>query len=175
MHVWLMRHGPAFDRADPACPPDPERPLTDRGRVRTERAVRGLAALDVSPDVILSSPYVRARETAEIVADGLGLDRGIIRCTPVLEPDRAPRELMKELLELEGKPVLCSGHLPHLSFFASEAIGTRGEALRFKKCATAYIDFMMGLDANAQLVWHLSPRALRALGGERPAKKARER
>lgn len=175
MHVWLMRHGPAFDRADPACPPDPDRPLTDRGRARTARAVRGLGALDVAPDVILTSPYVRAHETAELVADGLGLDRRIIRGTAVLEPDRAPRELMKELHDLEGRPVLCCGHLPHLSFFASEAIGARGEALCFKKCATAYLDFLMGLDANAQLVWHLSPRALRALGSGTDAKKARDR
>ncbi len=74
MRLYLMRHGIAIDREDPDCPPDPERYLTPKGIQRTRAAARGLRALRVKPTALLTSPFVRAVQTGEIVCEVLGLD-----------------------------------------------------------------------------------------------------
>ena len=68
--LYLVRHGLAEERGD-AWPDDAKRPLTDEGMSKMRKSVRGLARLGVSVDVVLTSPLVRARQTAEIVAAGL--------------------------------------------------------------------------------------------------------
>jgi phosphohistidine phosphatase len=68
--LYFIRHGLAEDRGD-AWPDDTKRPLTDEGMSRMRKAARGLARIGVSIEVVLSSPLVRARQTAEIVASGL--------------------------------------------------------------------------------------------------------
>ena len=66
MKLYLVRHGIADDRDDPKCPPDPKRRLTPEGIAKTRKAARGLATLDPSPELLLSSPYLRALETARV-------------------------------------------------------------------------------------------------------------
>src|SRR5436305_15219678 len=68
--LYFIRHGLAEERGD-AWPDDNKRPLTDEGMSRMRKAVRGLARLGVTVDVVLTSPLVRARQTADIVASGL--------------------------------------------------------------------------------------------------------
>ena len=68
MEIYVVRHGIAIDREDPKCPPDPERYLTEEGIEKTKRVAAAVAALSSTPDVLLSSPYVRATQTAEIFA-----------------------------------------------------------------------------------------------------------
>jgi len=65
--LYLIRHGLAAERGD-AWPDDAKRPLTERGMSRLRKGARGLARLGVSLDVVLTSPLVRTRQTAEIVA-----------------------------------------------------------------------------------------------------------
>ena len=72
MEIYIVRHGIAIDREDRKCPPDPERYLTEEGIEKTKRVAAAVAALGASPDLLLSSPYVRAMQTAEIFA--LALD-----------------------------------------------------------------------------------------------------
>ncbi len=68
MDLYLVRHATAEDRAETG---DDERALTEEGKAKMIRATRGLAKLKVRPDLILASPLRRARETAEILAEGL--------------------------------------------------------------------------------------------------------
>ena len=68
--LYLIRHALAEERSD-AWPDDAKRPLTGDGMARMRKAVRGLARIGLSVEVVLSSPLVRARQTAEIVASGL--------------------------------------------------------------------------------------------------------
>src|SRR5882757_893767 len=72
MQLYIVRHGIAIDREDPKCPPDPERYLTEEGIEKTKQVAKGVAALGVTADLFLTSPYVRASQTAEIFA-GAGL------------------------------------------------------------------------------------------------------
>ena len=64
MEIYVVRHGIAIDREDPKCPPDPERYLTEEGIEKTKRVAAAVAALSATPDLLLSSPYVRATQTA---------------------------------------------------------------------------------------------------------------
>src|SRR5438445_42191 len=68
MQLYIVRHGIAIDREDPKCPPDPERYLTEEGVEKTKQVAKGVAALGVTGDLFLTSPYVRAVQTAEIFA-----------------------------------------------------------------------------------------------------------
>src|SRR5438034_11639970 len=68
--IYLIRHGLAEERGD-SWPDDAKRPLTDEGISRMRKSVRGLSRLGVTLDVVLTSPLVRARQTAEIVAAGV--------------------------------------------------------------------------------------------------------
>jgi len=67
MQLYIVRHGIAIDREDPKCPPDPERYLTEEGIEKTKQVAKGVAALGVTADLFLTSPYVRASQTAEIL------------------------------------------------------------------------------------------------------------
>ena len=79
MQLYIVRHGMAIDREEPKCPPDPERYLTEEGMEKTKGVAKGLAALGATPGLLVSSPYTRAVQTAEIFADALDYSRQKIR------------------------------------------------------------------------------------------------
>src|SRR4029434_10395463 len=74
MNLYLMRHGIAVAADQPGIESDSGRPLTAKGTKRMRQAARGLRRLGVSFDTVLTSPFLRARQTAEIVAESLGLE-----------------------------------------------------------------------------------------------------
>ncbi|MDP9147713.1 MAG: histidine phosphatase family protein, partial [Acidobacteriota bacterium] len=90
MDLYIVRHGIAIDREDPKCPPDPERYLTEEGIEKTRQVAKGVAALGAGADLLLSSPYVRAMQTAEIFASALGYSKQKIRKTDLLLPGAEP-------------------------------------------------------------------------------------
>ncbi len=103
MLVYLMRHGIAIDHDDPECPPDPERHLTPKGIEKTRTAAHGLRAMKVNPDLVLSSPYLRAMQTAEIACIALDIPVSRIRKTDALLSGASPLQLVDELIEIEGR------------------------------------------------------------------------
>jgi phosphohistidine phosphatase len=166
MFVVLFRHGIAVDRDDPACPPDPDRPLTEEGERRTRRAALGLKALGVRPEVVVSSDWVRAERTAEIAAEALGgvPDGNFVR-TDDLRPTVDPREFLGLLDRTPCREMLVVGHNPHLSSLLSLLVGAPRQPFAWlKKAGAARID--LGLDGRppGRLVWLLEPRVLRRLG-----------
>jgi len=104
MILYLVRHGIATDRTDPQSPPDSERPLTAKGVQKSRQAALGLAETGAKPDVILTSPYVRAAQTAEIFAEALGVAQEKIRACEGLKPTGNPADVVKEaaLLQADG-------------------------------------------------------------------------
>src|SRR5260370_40834456 len=90
MQLYIVRHGIAIDREDPKCPPDPERYLTKEGVEKTTQVAKGMAALRGTADLFLTSPYLRAAQTAELFASALEAASKQIR-TPVSQaPGPAP-------------------------------------------------------------------------------------
>jgi phosphohistidine phosphatase len=164
MRVVVFRHGIAQDRAEPDGPPDAERALTPKGIRRTRRAAVGLAALDVAPDVILTSPLLRARQTAEIAARALGCDD--LRESPALAIGSRVDGVFDLLAGLADRgAVLCVGHAPQLDLFLVRALGAHGAGLApLRKAGAACVLFEDPAPGKGRLAWFLEPRALRRLG-----------
>jgi phosphohistidine phosphatase len=162
MLVYLFRHGIAIDREAPDCPPDFDRYLTDKGKTRTRAAAAGLRVLGAIPQAILSSPYVRARETAEIAAEELGLDAKDVGLTESLVPEAGPQRVLREVLTRDDEAVLCAGHAPNLDLVLAEAVGHElAPFTDLKKAGAACIE--LDEDRTGRLLWLMPPKVLRAL------------
>ena len=160
--LYLIRHAVAEDRGE-AWPDDAKRPLSEEGAARMRKSVRGLARLDVSLDVILSSPLVRARQTAEIVAAGL-LPRPSIVNIDALTPAGTFAALSAELEKHARKTAIALiGHEPNIGEIAARLIGSR-HPIEFKKGAVCRIDLeQLPPQGPGSLRWFLPPGALRKL------------
>jgi phosphohistidine phosphatase len=164
MILYLMRHGIAVDPTDPTCPPDPERPLTAKGIEKTRAVARGLLELGIKPDAMISSPLVRAAQTAEIVAEAFGFPRDKIRRSDSLKPEANPANLLKDLQHVRAREAMCFGHAPHVDEFIAYAMGARSAITELKKAGVACLELEGFSPAKARLVWLFPPKALRELG-----------
>jgi phosphohistidine phosphatase len=156
VELCFLRHANA---GDPMTwdRPDEERPITEKGRRQAERVGRLLAAAGYAPDVILSSPLARARQTAEIVSEILG--------TRMRIDDRLGEALdlatIERILADAGdprRPVLV-GHDPDFSELVSELVGA---PIPMRKGALARVDLERPLEpGTGELRWLLPPDILR--------------
>jgi len=162
MMLYIVRHAIAED-----APPggnDAARRLTPSGRRRMQDVVRGLRALRVEPDVILTSPLVRAVETARIVVNGLR-NAPEPRELAALTSDVSPADTLKALRPFgRSKHVMVIGHEPNLSNMLALLLtgAPDGAAIELKKggCAAAELTAFEPR-GGATLRWLLPPRALR--------------
>lgn len=159
-HLYLMRHGIAAERFEPGIHSDADRPLTDRGRRRVRLVAQAMQSMDVQPGLVISSPYVRAKQTAEIVCEVLGIEALEFddRLTPMADP-HAVRDLLIEHHH-HGEDVLFTGHQPHMSSTLSYLLsGGMGVALEMRKAGLACLRFPgFSQHPPAQLDWLLTPR-----------------
>ncbi len=160
--LYLIRHGIAEARSD-AWPDDSKRPLTADGMTRVRKQARGLARLGVSFDVILTSPFVRTRQTAEIVADAFE-PRPHLMPTDALTPDGTYAMVLADLAKHARRArVALVGHEPGIGELAARLIGAR-HPISFKKGAVCCI----GVDSlppagPGELRWFLPPKIMRAI------------
>jgi phosphohistidine phosphatase len=140
MHLYLIRHGIGVDREDPNCPPDTERPLTPKGVKRAHAAALGLRALDVNPNAVLTSPWLRAVQTAEIFCETIGYSSKKIIRTDALKGTSQPSELLRELQSMKAKVVLCFGHEPHLHHVIGHVLHTTAKITELKKAGLALLE-----------------------------------
>jgi phosphohistidine phosphatase len=126
MDVTVIRHGSAEDRAAT----DFDRALTARGRAEAAAAGERLASLPTRPDCVISSPLLRARQTAEVVARRIGFS-GSIDSDDALVPDAPPSGVRDLLARLgERRHVVLIAHEPILSAACSLLTGTPVPSLR---------------------------------------------
>jgi len=156
MRLYFLRHGQA-DRSKWSGS-DFERPLTKRGKLLMAQTADTIADLNLKLDLILTSPLVRALQTAEIVARNLRLsDRLVVdtRLGPGFDTD----VLADMLLEHPGaNSVLLVGHEPDFSYTISDLTG--GGRLVVKKGSLARIDITAAAVLAGELVWLIPPKAL---------------
>ena len=159
-----MRHGVAIESDAAGAPKDDgQRALTKAGAKRARKAARGLQALGVSVEHILTSPLVRAAQTADIVLHVLKPPPSSVTETTLLAPGGDVKALLQHVRKLEGD-CLVVGHAPHLDVLLSVAIGRqRGVLSRLKKAAVACVDFGSTRAQTGQLEWLLPPAVLRKL------------
>jgi phosphohistidine phosphatase len=167
MNLYLLRHGIAEEFGKGGIENDEDRPLTPKGERRVAQVAEALLEMGVFLDLILSSPYLRARQTAEIVAESLGL-RKRLRLLEELTPSRSQARLVAAITELKPPPreLLLVGHEPSLSSLISLLIsGAPGLEIQMKKGGLCKLS-TEGLSPSrcARLEWLLHPRQLSMIG-----------
>lgn len=168
MNIYLMRHGIALAQDDPSVVHDGERPLTGKGVKRMRQAAKGVRRLKIPFDGILTSPLVRARQSAEIVAAALGIESRLEEISG-LAPESTVEHLMFGLSRYHDREhLLLVGHEPLLSSVAAALLGGRQTAkmtVSFKKGSLCRIEIdALPATTPGKLHWLLTPKQLRQLG-----------
>jgi len=165
MQLYIVRHGIAVDREDPKCPPDAERYLTEEGVEKTKQVAKGVAAMGITADLMLTSPYVRAAQTAEIFASALEYAKQRIRRTDLLLPGAEPSLLFRDLVkEKQASSVFLFGHAPQLDDVIATALGSKKHLTALKKAGVAFVELKRLSPPMGTLVWLAIPKLLRKAG-----------
>jgi phosphohistidine phosphatase len=163
MNLYILRHGLAVEPGSDGFNKDSERPLTPKGERKLWKIAQALEALDVSFDWILSSPYVRARQTADIIAEGLGL-RKRIELSESLTPSGSAKKLLEQIRHRQPPPedILLVGHEPYLSDLIALLIsGSTGIAVTMRKGGLCKLTAeALEYDQCAALEWLLTPKQM---------------
>lgn len=164
MRLLVVRHAIAVPHGTPDVPED-QRPLTARGEKRFRVAARGLARICRRPDVLLSSPLVRARQTADIAAEAW-------EKVEVTEADALAGGSFEQIATAvekyaDQKLVAIFGHEPDVSTVVARLLGSSdSERVTFKKGGAALLDVPGRMADGGALVWYAPPRVLRAVVGD---------
>lgn len=155
VRLHLLRHAHAGDAMHWEGDDD-LRPLTHKGRAQAERLGRFLCEHAIHPDVIVSSPKLRALQTAELVATELGMT---VRSDARLATEFGKRELWALLDELGAREPMLVGHDPDFSELLAYLIDAAGLTIRKGSLATVDLETRLG-DGDAVLCWLLPPELL---------------
>jgi phosphohistidine phosphatase len=160
--LYLIRHGIAAERSD-EYPDDSKRPLTSAGISRLRKEARALDALGITFDQIITSPLVRTRQTADVIAESLK-EKPPVVASDALSPAGTPTAVMQDLAKHAKKTsVALVGHEPNLGELAARFIGAR-TPLEFKKGGICRIDFeTLPPKGLGTLRWFVTPRMLRKI------------
>jgi phosphohistidine phosphatase len=161
MLLLIIRHATAVPRGTPGIP-DAERPLTPDGEEKFREAARGLARIVDRPAELLTSPWLRARQTAAVAAAAWG------RIEPKKTEAFAGGTFKEQAAVLDRCPreatVAVVGHEPYLSELLARLLGTRhADRLGFKKGGVALVDVPGTIAEGGSLVFFLPPKTLRRL------------
>ena len=159
--IYLIRHAIAEERGD-QWPNDDLRPLTEEGMSRFSPGARGFFTVAAPPEKVVTSPLVRARQTAELLA------RAAERPLPLtvmdeLSPGYPPSDVLTQVRKLgDLQRVALVGHEPDLGYLAAHLLDAK-RPLAFKKGGIGCIDVTWGRPPRGTLVWFLPPKILRLL------------
>jgi len=165
MKIYLIRHSNAVEPGTPGYEEDSSRPLTEKGREKMKKIAASLKKLDVKPDLIVSSPYVRAQQTAEILAKVLKY-KPELTFSDALVPLGHPDNIIGEINEKYNvAELVLVGHEPCLSILIGTLTGGNSElAITIKNggvCCLLADD--LHTDRKATLEWFLTPKILTRL------------
>jgi phosphohistidine phosphatase len=163
MNLYLLRHGLAVEPGAPDYPKDSDRPLTPKGERKLGKIAEAMESLELSFDWILSSPYVRARQTAEIVAEAFALSKKL-EMTETLTPAGSTKKLIEMIRHRHPEPenVLLVGHEPFLSQLISLLVSGNNElAVTMKKGGLCMLSAEMVEHGRcASFEWLLTPKQM---------------
>lgn len=162
LELYLVRHGLAEERGE-NYPDDSKRPLTPEGIARLRKEAKALDNLDVTFEQILSSPLVRAKQTAEVIAEVMK-SKPPVAFSDSLTPAGTPAAVIQELGgHMKKASIALVGHEPNIGELAAHLIGSK-VALPFKKGAICRLDFsVFPPKGKGQLIWFVTPRMLRKM------------
>lgn len=168
MNLYLIRHAIAVDPVSPGYEDDNLRPLTEKGSEKMVNIARGLKALEVHFDLILTSPIVRAQDTAQILLKVLKLKKGQLIISENLLPTGSADQLIGEINEkystLDSLAIV--GHEPNLSTLISLLVaGDSALSINMKKGGVCYLSAdNLSHERRATLEWLMMPKQLIILG-----------
>ena len=167
MELYFLRHGIAAEPGTVAVSHDSERPLTSEGVEKMEREVESMRCMGLLFDSVVSSPYLRAKETANLVAKGLKF-KDKVRYSEALVPGAEFKSFFKLLKEFKPESrVLFVGHMPSLGEFVSHLVSGQGAVeVDFKKGGLCRVDMPQNPVPGAlgRLEWFLTPKQIRCFG-----------
>jgi phosphohistidine phosphatase len=160
MLLYIVRHAPAGQHGDPNYPNDSLRPLTRKGERRFSRLVKRLAGHEVAPTLVVTSPLLRCRQTADVLV-------ARVRPEPKLlgRDELAPGGPWTDLVDWTNAQgdaeVAWVGHAPDVDQIAAELIGSTDANLSFAKGAIAAIQFSEKIaPGEGELCWFVKPRLI---------------
>jgi phosphohistidine phosphatase len=160
MNIFLLRHGLAVERGTPGFETDAARPLTPKGKRQLRQVAAAARALELRFDLILSSPLIRARQTAEIVAQELKSKQRTV-LADALAPGGSMKDLVQKISGLKSPPenLLLVGHEPDLGQLISRLVtGKTGAGFALKKGGLAKLEVTtLRAGKCAVLAWLLTP------------------
>jgi phosphohistidine phosphatase len=164
MDIFLLRHGEAADLGG-KIKSDAARPLTDEGIKLMNDEAEGMKRLGLRFNAILTSPLIRAKETAQIVADILDCSRKLHVCEALGMPVSIP-DLMEAFKPFQNDyRILLVGHMPDMGKLAGHFIGNNKFILPFKKGSLAKIEVERLVPTpRGELRWFVSARQLKLIG-----------
>ena len=159
MNLYIVRHAIAAERGAPGYEDDSQRPLTDNGRKKMKKISRSLDRLGIQLDVILTSPYVRARDTAKILADRFSMTEKIYFSENLIPPGNFEALVFEIHEKYDLANVALVGHEPMLSSLISWLTTGETEArIMLKKGGVAFLSSdSLFQDGRAALQWLLTP------------------
>jgi phosphohistidine phosphatase len=119
MDLYIIRHAIAVDEGTPEYEEDSQRPLTDKGKKKMRQIAKGLRSLGADFDLVISSPYERAKETAEILANVFKIKTDVAfseNLIPMGDPDLLIAEMNEKY---SANSIALVGHEPHLTALIS--------------------------------------------------------
>jgi phosphohistidine phosphatase len=138
MEIYILRHGVAEEPQ--TGQPDSERPLTADGRKKLRHVLRMAASAGVAPSLILTSPYKRALQTAQLAAETLQYKSELLR-TQSLEPGSSPKTVWDEIrVHKDESGILLAGHEPLFSRLTAYLLGSPNLLVEFKKGAMVCVE-----------------------------------
>jgi len=167
MKLYILRHAIAEDRDENIYPDDSLRPLTTKGKKKMVAIANNLKEMDVTVDLILSSPYVRARGTAKILFKAFDLKKEQVKLSDNLAPSGFAKDLIVEINEkYPVENLVLVGHEPYLSELVAMLVaGDPSMSILMKKgglCRLSIDNLIYGKCAT--LEWLLVPAQLARLG-----------
>jgi len=161
--LYLVRHAIAAERGD-EWPDDSKRPLTERGISRFKEVVKGLCELDVAVDEVFTSPLIRAKQTADVLAAGIS-GKPSVKLLDALAPGHTSAQVMSQLAKAaKRRRIVLVGHEPDLGELSAHLLGAQ-RAVPFKKGGVCRIDVESLTSRRAgSLIWFATPKMLRLMG-----------
>jgi phosphohistidine phosphatase len=168
MEIYVIRHSIANSLGAEGTTRDEDRALTKDGIERIEAVAKGLKAMGIAPEYILTSPYLRALQTAQALQKGLGLTKNFLVQTPNLAITGNPEQVMEEVnLHYPAvKQIFLVGHEPGLTELIGLLVsGNPNLGLKVGRASVTCLHIHQPLESEAaELAWKMTAKQVSAFG-----------
>lgn len=166
MDLYIIRHADALALGERGVTADEERPLSDDGHKQAAQIAAGLKKRGVELELLLTSPLVRARQTAEALRDGWGEGAPPVADCPYLAPGAKKRKLLDRLREQHVEALGLVGHNPDLSELVGWLVGSKKAGFNLEKAGVACVEFEGAPGKGCgSLAWVVTPSWCDAVAG----------